>query len=268
MTCWSVRQVLPVLAVILQTAIPAPAQDRAPPIINNDTIGELRQHQSGSILLPQGRPPYPAVIVLHGCNGVSQNTFAWARRLASWGYAALVINSLTPRHLRQVCDGSRALPGPERAKDVFAGAAYLRTRSDIDDKRIAVLGYSHGGWTALNAATAERTEREGAPAFRAIVALYPFCPLKIAPTLATDIQILAGEADDWAPASNCKTFVEKYGEDAPHRPSLMIYPGARHAFDAKRPDRVYFGHRLAYDASAAADAFERTRKFLEDRMRP
>ncbi len=133
------------------------------PFINNDTIGELRQHQSGSILLPQGQPPFPAVIVLHGCNGVSQNTFAWARRLASWGYAALIINSFTPRHLVQVCDGSRALPGPERAKDVFAGAAYLRTRSDIDPARIAVLGYSHGGWTALNASTVKRIEQQGAP---------------------------------------------------------------------------------------------------------
>jgi len=124
----------------------------------------LRQHQAGSIILPEGQPPYPAVIVLHGCNGVSPNTFAWARRLASWGYAALIINSFTPRRLVQVCDGSRALPGPERAKDVFAGAAYLRTRSDIDPARIAVLGYSHGGWTALNASTVKGIEQEGAPA--------------------------------------------------------------------------------------------------------
>jgi dienelactone hydrolase len=268
MTHWTVRRVLPALAMIFQTVALAPAQDGAPPAINNDTIGELRQHQSGSILLPRGQPPYPAVIVLHGCNGVSPNTFAWARRLASWGYAALIINSFTPRHLVQVCDGSRALPGPERAKDVFAGAAYLRTRTDIDPARIAVLGYSHGGWTALNASTAKRIERESAPAFRAIVALYPFCPPKIAPPLATDIQILAGEADDWAPASNCKAFVEKYGEGAPHRPILVVYPGARHSFDAKLPERVYFGHRLAYDPTAAADAFERTRKFLDERMRP
>ena len=64
-----------------------------------------------------------------------------------------------------------------------------------------------------------------------------------------------------------KAFVEKYGEGARHRPTLVIYPGARHSFDAKRPDRVYFGHRLAYDPTAAADAFERTRKFLDERMR-
>ena len=186
MTHWSVRKTPAVLGLIF--LLPSSAAPQNAPVIANDTIGVLRQHQAGSIILPEGQPPYPAVIVLHGCNGVSPNTFAWARRLASWGYAALIINSFTPRRLVQVCDGSRALPGPERAKDVFAGAAYLRTRSDIDPARIAVLGYSHGGWTALNASTVKGIEQEGAPAFRAIVALYPFCPLKIAPPLASDIQ--------------------------------------------------------------------------------
>ena len=94
-----------------------------PPIIGNETIGILRQHQVGSIILPSGTPPFPAVVVLHGCNGVSQNTFVWARRLASWGYAALIINSFNPRGLQQVCDGSRALPGAERAQDAFEAAA-------------------------------------------------------------------------------------------------------------------------------------------------
>jgi dienelactone hydrolase len=62
------------------------------------------------------------------------------------------------------------------------------------------------------------------------------------------------------------TFVDKYAEDTPHRPSLVIYPGARHSFDAKRPRRVYFGHELAYDPKAAADAIERTRIFLDEHM--
>jgi dienelactone hydrolase len=47
----------------------------------------------------------------------------------------------------------------------------------------------------------------------------------------------------------------------------MLDPGARHSFDANQPDRVYFGHQLAYDPKATADAFERTRKFLDVHMR-
>jgi dienelactone hydrolase len=239
----------------------------APLVVSDETIGILRQHQVGALILPQGTPPFPAVVVLHGCNGVSPNTRVWARRLSSWGYAALIIDSFSERGLKQVCDGSRAFPGVERAKDVFAAAAYLRSRSDIDGKRIAALGYSHGGWTALNASIEKRVEQEGVPPFRAIVALYPFCPPKIAPPLATDVQIFIGDADDWAKASNCKAFVEKYSKDAPHRPSLVVYPGARHSFDANEPDRVYFGHQLVHDPKATADAVEKTRKFLDDHLR-
>jgi len=265
------RLALASVALIVMLTSIAVAQDaegpkpHAPPVISDETIGILRQHQVGSIILPNGTPPYPAVVVLHGCNGVSQNTFVWARRLASWGYAALIINSFNPRGLQQVCDGSRALPGPERAQDAFEAAAYLRSRSDIDAGRIAVLGYSHGGWTALNASTEKSIKRTNAPPFRAIVAYYPFCP-EVAPPLATDVQIFIGDADDWASAARCSALVEKYGEDAPHRPSLMVYGGAKHSFDANQPDRVYFGHQLAYDPKATADALERTRKFLDDHM--
>lgn len=237
----------------------------APPVISDETIGILRQHQVGSIILPQGTPPFPAVIVLHGCNGVSQNTFVWARRLASWGYAALIVNSFNPRGLQQVCDGSRALPGPERAHDAFAAAAYLRSRPDIDASRIGILGYSHGGWTALNASTEKNVEAAGVAPFRAIVAYYPFCP-EVTPPLASDVQIFIGDSDDWASAARCAAFVEKYGDGTLHRPALMVYPGARHSFDANRPDRVYFGHQLAYDAKSTADAVERTRKFLDEHM--
>ena len=244
-----------------------PRKPPAPLVINDDTIGILRQRQVGSLILPQGTPPFPAVVVLHGCNGVSSNTRVWARRLATWGYAALIIDSFSSRRLAQVCDGSRALPGTERAQDAFAAARYLRSRPDIDGQRIGVLGYSHGGWSALAAATEASVKRAQTPPFRAVVSFYPYCP-KIAPPLATDLQIFIGDADDWALAARCTAFVAKYAEGAPHRPALVVYPGAKHSFESKRPDRVYFGHALGYDAKATADALERTRKFLDAHLRP
>ncbi len=78
----------------------------APLNINNHTISELRMHQIGSILLPEGKPPFPAVVVMHGCNGVTQSTRVWARRLASWGYAALDHRQLHTRGLENVCEVS------------------------------------------------------------------------------------------------------------------------------------------------------------------
>ena len=238
----------------------------APPVINDSTIGTLRMRQVGSILLPEGKPPFPAVVVMHGCNGVSPNTRAWARRLASWGYAALIVDSFSSRGIQQVCDRVKRLPGNERARDAFAAAAYLRARPDIDPERIGALGYSHGGWTLLNAAVEKQVKDARATPLRAIVAYYPFCP-QAAPPLATDVQIFIGDADDWAPPQNCPALVDKYAADAPHRPALLVYPGAKHSFEVRAPDRMYFGHHLVFDAKAAEDSFKRTREFLDSHLK-
>ena len=134
------------------------------------------------------------------------------------------------------------------------------TRTDtplvISDKTIGILRQHQVGLIIL-----PKSKRP----FRAVVAFYPYCP-KVAPPLANDLLILIGDADNWASAARCSVYVNKYQTETAHRPYLRVYPGARHSFDAKRPERVYFGHRLAYDPKATADAIERTRKFLNDHL--
>jgi dienelactone hydrolase len=242
------------------------AAQHAPLVINNETVGEPGMRQVGALILPNGQPPFPAVVVLHGCNGVSPNTRTWARRLASWGYAALILDSFTSRNINNVCGHGLDLSGRERGKDALAAAAYLRTRADIDPNHIGLLGYSHGGWSALAAARDRLVAESGTKPFAAIVAYYPSCPPG-APKLASDVQILAGDADDWAPVKRCTDLLARYPEGAPHRPRLKIYPGALHSFDADRPERLYFGHKLGYDAKAAADSFDVTKKFLDSHLR-
>src|SRR5690348_6955805 len=43
--------------------------------------------------LPAGAGPFPAVIVLHGCNGIGIGSRTWAQRLHQWGYAVLLLDS-------------------------------------------------------------------------------------------------------------------------------------------------------------------------------
>jgi len=256
-------------STLLLTAQGSSAQQSSsrPPLnVSDATIGELRAGQVGSIILPQGPPPFAAVVVLHGCNGVSQNTRAWARRLASWGYAALILDSFSPRGIDNVCSRGMQFPGAERAKDAFAAAAYLRTRKDIDPDRIGLLGYSHGGWTALAAARERAAAESGTKPFAAIVAYYPNCPPG-EPALASDVLILAAGADDWAPPQRCTDLMARYANASTHKPLLKIYPGASHSFDAQRPERVYLGHKLAYDETAARDSFTLAKQFLDDHLK-
>ena len=106
------------LSLLAVSTVTAAAQERAkaPLTINDATVGDLRARQVGSIILPEGSPPFPAVVILHGCNGVSQNTRVWARRLASWGYTALIVDSFRPRGIDNVCGRGMEFSGAERAR--------------------------------------------------------------------------------------------------------------------------------------------------------
>jgi len=256
---------LPAAAGLAQPAMPT--QSRMPLAITDETLGILRQTQVGLIIVPDGKPPFPAVILMHGCGGMGDSMFVWARRLASWGYAALVINSFTPRGIKNVCGHGLDFPSWERAKDAFTAADYLRRRADIDHDHIGLIGFSHGGSTVLAASIERIIAANGGKPFQAVVSYYPYCP-KQPPRFANALQILIGDADDWTPVNRCSDLFAKYSETDPHHPLLKIYPGAFHAFDVAREDRVYFGHHLAYDAKAATDSFAVTKAFLDSHLRP
>jgi dienelactone hydrolase len=194
------------------------------------------------LLAPQGGGPFPAVVVMHGCDGVNANTRAWAARLVGWGYAALIVDSFRSRGLSNVCNRGAMLPASVRAGDATAAKNYLRSLPNIAKGRIGLIGFSHGGWAALAAASS----------FNAVVAYYPLCSGRV----PANTLVLIGSADDWTPSQRCS------GGGA----NLKVYSGATHAFDAPRGDRTYLGHRMAYDAAAATDAEERTRRFLASRL--
>jgi poly(3-hydroxybutyrate) depolymerase len=100
---------------------------------------------------PAGAAPFPAVILLHGCTGYSfhlPHSSAWSAVLLGEGYATIILDSFTPRG-GESCGG---VPASTRALDVVAAAYFLASRPDIRRDKIAVMGFSHGGGTALDAA--------------------------------------------------------------------------------------------------------------------
>ena len=256
------------LLVPISTGIAQQARGQRPPlVVNGDSVAVVRSDQAGVLILPKGTPPFPAVILLHGCGGVTQNMSVWAARLKSWGYAALILDSFAQRGIDNVCGRGNQFPPRYRAKDAFDAAAYLQTRAEIDPARVGLIGFSHGGSTALAASVERRIAFFNAQPFKAVVAYYPYCP-DIAPQLASDVQIFIGSDDDWTPAPRCADWVPRHADAAGRKPLLKIYPGAFHAFDARAPARVYFGHHLEYAAGAARDSFDMTRQFLDSRLQP
>ncbi len=211
-----------------------------------------------------GDGPFPAVILLHGCNGPFPAPPPWAFRLNDWGYAVLMPDSMTPRGMKAVCDPAeqpKVTPW-DRVGDVGAAANWLRTQIAIDPDRIAVLGLSHGGATAALAVEAPYAGMR----LRAAIDYYGPC---FDPRLhgSVPLLVLAGEADDWGnPAQSCRAYGKELHADQPFE--IHTYLGVYHAFDGgPSTQSIHTGHVLAYDRAAAQDSFVRVRAFLDRQLR-
>lgn len=107
------------------------------------------------LLTPSGRGPFPTVLLFHGCGGVRSHLHAYARAAVSVGWAALLVDSFTPRKWTRafakamVCSGLR-FRGGRRAGDVLAAIAGARLLPLVDAERLVLAGWSHGGWAIMD----------------------------------------------------------------------------------------------------------------------
>ena len=178
----------------------------------------------------------PAVAIFHGCGGPGQNTARMAGLLASWGYAALVVDSFSARGLKDVCGRNwpTQADAEARAHDIDATLAGLARQGYVDPKRLAYMGYSYGGGVAMLRALSTRPDAAPSPA-RAVILVYPDCALAdpLGPRLAVRQPTLFAMAalDDWTPVSQCKAVMERVAHGR-EQIETRIYEGAHHSFDA------------------------------------
>jgi dienelactone hydrolase len=181
---------------------------------------------------PQTTGKVPAVAIFHGCGGVGINNTRMAELLKGWGYAALVVDSFTARHLTDVC--GRHWPteadAEARVADIDASLAWLAGQDFADAGQLGYMGYSYGGGVALLRAFSART-----PAARAAVLVYPDCglgaPLGAAPEPHQPTLFAMGELDDWTPVAACQSLIERVKEGR-NLIETHVYSGAHHSFDA------------------------------------
>jgi len=210
---------------------------------------------------PEGNGPFPAIVYLHGCGGLSKSTrHRIAELMTGWGYVTLAVDSFTTRELKHACDDFPAV----RQGDALGALRYLSAQGFVDPTRIAVVGSSQGAMTALRLVST-RPSLFAAPdelKFKAVVAYYPCCNVAT-DQLTLPTLVMIGESDDWTPARDCEGWMaRRAGKGAPV--TLIIYPGAYHSFDNPNlgEGRRIFGHWLKYDAEATQRSVADMREFL------
>ena len=210
---------------------------------------------------PDGDGPFPAVVMLHGCNGTDL-TWEWEEGfLERWGYVSLRIDSLGPRGIETVCGSADATVNADlRISDAFAGRAYLAAQPFVDAERIGVVGWSDGGTTALKS-IAGGIVNQVAPSdmFEVAVAFYPRCQSN-ASDLDAPLLVLVGSEDTATAPVLCEAMKQEVRADDGF--DLVVFPGATHAFDWEGAPGIYQGHLMRYDPDVTAIAYMRMKAFL------
>ena len=210
----------------------------------------------GYLTRPKGAGPFPAVVLLHTCLGLPAERSSMGARIAAWGYVALFVDDFATRGLKETCavDFKQALPDAEGA------LAYFRRLSYVDPDRVAIVGFSQGGDSALKIAAG------GAAGFKAAAAFYPPCANVNGAALAIPTLLLVGANDRVTPAADCAELAKR---QAPRMVKFVVYPGAAHAFDLPEfaTGTKVMGMPLAYNHNAASRSWTELRGFLATRLR-
>lgn len=246
-----------VLVLIIVTSISANAADIVTFKSTQTTPAGTPLMLTGKLTKPQGDGPFPAVVLLHGCNGIREYYDVWAERLASWGYVTLQVDSFGPRGLSKACGDSNMVF--KRTYDAYDAKSYLGGLPFVDPKRIGVMGWSQGGSTTLTVLDQKRDD-----SFRSAVAIYPYCNLMLF-DLNAPLLILIGEKDDWTPAVSCSMRMRSV--QIGHEVILKIYLDSHHGFDWEGIDTLIEGHRVLFNPAALGDAIIQVKAFLAKHLK-
>jgi dienelactone hydrolase len=211
------------------------------------------------VFRPEGAGPFPAVVALHGCEGLygAANTVSlryrdWSDRLVKAGFVVIFPDSYGSRgHGNQCRVRTTFRSDRERVADANATRAWLQAQPFVKPTHVSLLGWSNGGVGVLWAVRPQARVKDDKPDFRSAVAFYPGCRRLDAAAWSARMPtlILSGAADDVVSARTCEHMVSgARGRSA--RATIIVYPGAYHDFDhPNRAVQVRTGYAFSNDGS-------------------
>lgn len=222
---------------------------------------------SGILLKPEGKGPFPAVLISHGLGGSAESFgLTKAREMVNWGFVCIApsyTHSVGPPGNRP--GAPRAGPPPNAANggqqpaDYGASAENLRRARtcldlvgrmpDVDANRLFAYGHSMGGFVTIGlAATAPTRLRAAAITGSGIAPAegFPAPSAAMAERVRTPFLILHGTADPVVrPRQSAEFEVVLDDNHVPHQ--RVLYDGEGHSIDQTQRERVFAAVRAWFE---------------------
>ena len=215
-----------------------------------------REQVPGYLSAPEGKGPFPGLILIHEWWGLNDQIKGVADRLAKEGYAVLAVDlyrgrsTADPEVAHQYMAG---LPDDRATRDILAAFSHLQQQSDIRKDRIGSIGFCMGGKFSAQLAVNE-------PKLAAGVIFYGSVPTDPATLQKIQAPVIGffGQNDKAITPDMANSFeqeMKKLGKNV----SVTIYPGAGHAFMNQTGK--------SYNEAAAKDAWPKMLQFLQKHLK-
>jgi dienelactone hydrolase len=190
------------------------------------------------LFLPPRPGPHAVTILTPGSGGLSQPHLRHARALLAAGIGVLLYDPFGPRGVKSTVVDQGVISFAASTLDVLVALRQLAQRADVDPGRIAVLGYSRGGFAAHAASMRQLADVVVGPplSLRAAVAAWPYCGLQFQqPNVGTTaLRFMLGERDNWVSPVQCQALVSALQPLYP-QVSMRLFKGAGHGFGYDMP---------------------------------
>jgi dienelactone hydrolase len=126
------------------------------------TVGDGEWKLPGTLTLPAGKGPYPAVVLVHGSGVRDRDETAFTNKVfkdVAEGLAARgVVSVRYEKRIKQYgskMSGKAYTLDDDITEDAAKAAALLRTQTEVDPNKVFILGYELGGYAAPRIAEAD-----------------------------------------------------------------------------------------------------------------
>jgi carboxymethylenebutenolidase len=233
--------------------------------MTTSTEVQITQNLKGLLVVPEGKGPWPQVVMVHEVFGIDSNMRAQADRLAQAGYVVLMPDLYSRGGARKCLTATfKALAaGKGQAfDDLEVSKAWLAKRDDVTDK-VGVIGFCMGGGFALLLSTR---------GYDAANTNYGMLPSNIDEVLAGACPILGNYGAKDGQLKDAKTKLDASLTKLGVVHDIKMYEKSGHAFmNPKQGGGPVFGTLLKITGAKpnpvdAADAWQRIEGFFAEHL--